>query len=280
MTTLELVYDIKHILKKLSDDSDISDNWLIHKCNEYRAIEIIKDYKEYGEINTSWIQNLGIYETTKVNSSDQQETVSSICFGKVIFPSIIKFKEDLGVWRLSDASNQHTIYPKTEEEIMLKIEANDFSIGKFKFFYKMGMHDYYFYPYITKVTGKMILENPFDAYIYTTTKVLSGNIKVDEEYTVLTGNIVYDGNTYNADNDFTGIVGITTFTGGGTVKHKNNSRKFNIEDQYPADIALCERIIIGILTNDFAYSRQQIEDIRNDAQDQTNLNANVQGNRR
>lgn len=269
MTLIELVYDVRHILKQVQDDSSIPDKFIAQLVAKYRAIEIVMDFEKFGEINPVWIQPLGVYNTTKVNASDKQVNAGTICFGKVTLPPVIKFDNDLGVYRIALSGNQSRIYPLSQDLMMLKIEGNEISNG-FYFYYKI-FNNYFVYPFVSSIFPNLILEDPMDGYLLTTENVITGNIVTDDSYTVGTGNIIYNSTVYNAGDIFTGLSGITTFSGGGTVKYTNNKRRLRMSDEYPIDIAMAGKVILNILTKEFNLQQQQVSDIVNDAADQTKV---------
>jgi len=267
MTLKEGIYDVRHILKALATDTEVKNAHVAQKFHEYRAIEILTEYHVMGEVNPLWIQNYGKTVTTTVTSSDNQETVSSVCLSKVTLPPVIKLPRNRGVYRIANSSNQKSVYEISQQLLWNKIEANDFTVGDFDFYYQEG-NEYFFYPKLSACNPHLILANPLDGYVMTTESVLSGSIIADAVYTITSGTITYNGVNYITSDTFTGVSGVNTFTGGGQVKFFLNKRGMTVEDEYPCDIGMMEKIVLNILTKDFGIEQRQVADYRNDTVNQ------------
>ncbi len=80
--------------------------------------------------------------------------------------------------------------------------------------------------------------------------------------------VVYNGVVQAPGTTFTGIGGIATYQGTGTVKHDVQKRRMTQDDEYPVSVNLASRIVMLLLTRELALEERKVADIVNDAQDQ------------
>ena len=268
MTIEHLVYDIKMIKEKgfITDDSRLNEEFLIGRINNYRSAFIVSLYIQTGFINPVWLQPFGLFEFEEVYSADEPTVISSssICYGKYVLPPVIALPRGLGIWNLTKGSKQELIYEVSMEKLLLMIETNADELNFHTFFFRIG-NAIFTYPNPRKGNANLILENPFDGYIFDSsvqTTIVSGY-----GYTVFNGQVVYDGTTYNIGDTITGTA-TTSYTGPGDLYLTNNKRAFSQTDEYPIDRAMAQEVLLSILTKDFEIEKTQIADMINDSSDQ------------
>lgn len=216
MNVEDIIWDIREIKHKLSDDFDVESLWLLEKINSYRAIRIREEYGLNNIIDPSWLQMTRKITLKKVFTSDDPAiSFGSIMLAKGELPAVISLPDDLGVYRLSGSSGILQLEPCALNTLIMKIEVGEEMHGKYGYYSRIGK-DVYCWPLMSEAAGIIIAENPMD-------------VKVFEN----------------------GVLRDRTFA-----------------DEYPVDINIAQKIIIDILTKDFAIMENSITDIVNDSQSQ------------
>lgn len=268
MTLRELRSDIMLIYErlKLSKDKRLLEKhceFLIHK---YRAAVINDDYKANRQIDPATLQDFGLVEFTKVHSSDDPAVpYGTNYFGKLTIPQVVTLPDDRGVYRVASSSKMCEHYPLMPPMFFAVPEG---SIAALSRYYTRINNAIYIDHYAKEGNVILILDNPMNGFVLLTEWVTSGNIKPGVSYTVQSGQVVYNGSSYNINTSFVGVAGITTFTGTGTLKHTIQKRAMTIDDNYPLSFKMAERVLVTMFYQEFKIEASQITDIRNDSQDQ------------
>lgn len=276
MKAEDLIFDVLHIatMSTVTKDTRLDELYILQKLNQYRAIRIPDQFRKLREINPLWIQSMEIFDITKTNSADDDNLLStSICMGKITLPPVVAIEGNLGLKRVGGSSGQTKWYPIDKDKFYQMYEANDFRLVMFIHYIPLGSA-IYVYPYQSKGVADIIAENPLDVPVKRSEYVLTGSIATGESYTVYVAQVTYNAVVYNVGDTFTGVVGVTAFTGPGKVKYTNMFRTRTILDPYPIDLGMAEMCIMDVLTKDLNIERQQIADIVADSQDQLKILSN------
>jgi|WetSurSiteA1Bulk_404760.scaffolds.fasta_scaffold00092_8 hypothetical protein len=165
MLAEDLVYDVLEIKNALEDDHDIDELWILKKANAYRAIYILRDYQENGQIKSEWIQRLRKQKVTKVNSADDPSIdFTSIDLGKVTIPSLLSLPDDQALIRISGSSGITTFDQISFDNLMLKLTFQEPRMGEFGWCARVG-NDLFLYPLVMEMQAFIIAENPLDIQV-------------------------------------------------------------------------------------------------------------------
>ena len=277
MTIKELVWDMRILLRQLTDDSSVNDAHLIHKLNIYRALYIVEQYNMGYRLEEEWFQRLPLTECTPVNSGDDPNVpYTSINFGKFTLPRVIELPGGVSL-KLRTSSMALEIYWKNMSELMQMIKSKDYRVKIFKFYTRIG-NEFYIYPYTEKIATQAILFNPLDGYQFDTEYGDLANLNAGYEYKVVKGSITQSNpatepptlTVYAKEETFTSNASYT-YSGTGKVKLTDQVLAVNGDYEYPISPDIAQRIIIDILTKDFQIERSQIFDVINDSIDQLKL---------
>lgn len=282
MTIEEIIYDIKLILRATTDDTRISDAHLLRKILNYRSIFITEAYTQTNTMNASWIQRLGNKALTPSGSADNPNiTDGTVKLGKMTLPSVIPIGPEKGIYRISDTQRQKQVYPTTWPQLMHMISYQDNSLRLFRYYVNIG-NEYYVYPVTGEVDVMIVLENPLEGYKFSTELVSLSDLESGTEYYVLSGSVrertitLYPGGessiVHTRNSTFT-AGSASTYSGDGKVRRATQMTEEALNKEFPVDAMMAQRIVLEILTKDFAIERQGISDVINDAQDETKVMA-------
>jgi hypothetical protein len=182
MTISQMIYDIREIVNSVSDDSDISNEWLYHKMNIYREVVLLEKYKEDPHVDPAWLVNVPVIKTKPANPADDPSiTYVSVHISKAIIPEPISLPDDLGL--IVTGSSGIIPYEKQSltllaQKAMIK-EHIDNGMG---YYARVGAANLYLYPLTMEVKLTMIPKNPLEI------QVLENNAyrdrTLDDEYPV------------------------------------------------------------------------------------------------
>lgn len=169
MTIEEIIYDVKEIVNAVTDDSDLSDEWILHKINSYGAVIKQEKYRESGGyIDPSWILRTGLIKTERVKPADDPAiTYSSVDFSKVALHSVISFPDDAGLTILPSSG----IYPlevSSVEMMAMKASQNKPLPPNMGYYARIGTAAY-IWPILAEIIVLSVPENPMDVKIRTST---------------------------------------------------------------------------------------------------------------
>lgn len=277
MTLKELIYDIRILLRQLTDDSSVIDSHLIYKLNVYRALFIHDMNVTFKRLDNEWFQRLPLVSCSEVFSSDDPDVpYSSLSYGKFTLPRMIELQEATSM-RLRSSSMTTDIYYKSFSELNEMIKAKDYRMKIFTYFSRIN-NDFYVYPYKTKISAEVILFNPLDGYEFQTEFWDLSNLTHGSNYTVISGSVqpvivtppaplavvIKKGQTFTANSNY-------TYTGNGKVKLLDQITAVTGDYEYPVGGDIAQRMVIEILTKDFQIERSQVFDVINDSIDQLKL---------
>jgi len=270
ITLQKIVWDIRRVLRSISDDSTIKDLHLIEKINHYRAQLIEKQYNLTMMYNPEWIQSLIDEPITQVNSGDIPGFVgrSDLKFGKLVIPSVL-FNERgrFGIMRINAPGGWNSIHLVDQPILQLMIEIGDWRLDTYLYYMEIG-NALYFYNYFGSISARLILADPREGYVYNTTKVMSGDVLPDVTYVVKGGIVNYSGIFYDPDDTLVGVALHPSYTGQGKLYKYPQKWHVGYTDLYPIDEAMAQEIIWTILNKDYQIERSIAPDDLNDATDE------------
>ncbi len=166
MNVEDIIWDIREIKHRLSDDSDVDSLWLLGKINSYRAIHIREEYGLNNIIDPSWLQMTRKIILTKVLSSDDPSiSYGSIMLAKGTIPAVISLPDDLGVYRLSGSSGILQLEPSALNTLLMRIEIGEEIDGKYGFYARIGQ-TVYCWPLMSEAAAIIIAANPMDVKVF------------------------------------------------------------------------------------------------------------------
>jgi len=276
MKVIDATSDLAIVLKhsKVSKDSRINDKFLLSRFNAYRSKEIRDSYKRNREIDPTVQQDFGAVEVTKIASNDPifGSLASSKEIGKVHIPTPVSLPNDKGIVSIHPESRIATsinhYYGVSYNAFGDKI--NNPSYCNFKW-YSRVQNDIYLHPFASTIRAIFIIDNPMEGYVLQTYRpgkdqlIYQTEYTSGESYTVVSGTITHDGTIYTANQSF--IAQNPDYSGNGVLRFTNQRRKMTLEDEYPISYTMTEVIMMKILQKDFGLEKQEIADIRNNAND-------------
>jgi hypothetical protein len=283
------IWDIEHIRRRLGDESQINIRFLVNLIGQYRAKIITDWHNRYGMVQSDWVQKFYDEASTRVDNGDlnpiDPDTVSNHFYHKVRFPGTLTgMKGNFGIVRIHAANGTDKLYETTRDQIELMIQCGQPLHDQFNWYYKEG-DSVYLFKYSANIGADLILNDPFEGYIWRTENIASGRIKPGERYIAndryqhnlqYTGTpvIMYNGRTYSIDDPFVGVEGVSEYTiliSNVIVGYETKKKMLTIKDPYPLDSGSLQDILWTILTKDLLLEAQAIQDVIGDNADTLNL---------
>jgi len=267
-----IVDDIEIILTQFgkTDDSVLDENWLSYKIDDVRSQLIREQYKVTNVIDQSWLSPLGIVPFYSVNFADDMNIDCCECdISKTVLPQIVSLEagngnQDLGLNILSSCGKKK-YYPYSLS--LWKELPPEHPRNLFNYHWRIGS-DLYVNKKVDQLRIFGILRNPEDGVLITSAPVISGTIATGITYVVKNAQIVYNATVYAVNATFVGIVGITTFTGSGTVYLSSQTAAFNDTDAYPCTGDMARQIVLEICVKEFGIEvKGLMADKKNDSRD-------------
>jgi hypothetical protein len=269
----KVIWDIRHVLKALKDDSRISDYHLMDLIAQGRAGLIVERYRKERTLDPQWSQTFRDETLTQVAAGDIPDYAgfTTYKFGKITYPGIVSGPvPEFGVISFGSTSNWKRFYKTTWDQLKLMIDVNDLSLQSFNYY--IHQEDaFYVFNYFGNVTAVLILNDPLEGYRYRTEYVLSGKIQANESYYVESGTVGYNNVSIVKGGTFIGIEDYPDYLGVAKVTYLNKRKKLTSADPYPMDAPMAREIILSILTKEFQIERQSIMDVINDSADTLEL---------
>jgi len=182
MTISEIIYDIREIINSISDDSNISDQWLYYKMNNYREVVILDKYKQEPHIDPAWLLSVPVIKTIQANPADDPSiTYVSVNISKAIIPEPISLPDDLGM--IVTGSSGIIPYEKQSltllaQKAMIK-EQIDNGMG---YYARTGSRVLYLYPLSMEVKITMIPKDPLEIKVFENNTYRDRTL--DDEYSI------------------------------------------------------------------------------------------------
>jgi len=275
ITKKSIIDDLSIILTKFSetDDSRLDDDYLSYKIDDVRAVLITERYKENKEMDSSWLQDLGLVSFNKVNYADDSSVIGCDCpISKAFIPQVLSLSlgngnQDLGLYNVLSSCGKTGYYPYELSKWRMLTTGTERS----KFHYYSRVNNAL---YVNKVVDKLrilaVLRNPEDGFVKSSLPIASGSIVSGTVYIVKFGQVIYSGTTYQPNDTFTGTSATNFFTSTGLVYLYSEARAFIDTDPYPISADMSRQIVIEILTKEFQIEKQAVIDIINDSKDDAN----------
>jgi hypothetical protein len=260
MTAKEIVHSIKRILSKSvsSNDSRFSDLHILHVFNGYREIFIEDHIGKTREVPEVLYQNFGLVNKAIVGSGDDPNVIGeSVKLGKFEAPPLVAVPFGLN-HKIRSSSRQSIVNKVGLNELMLMVRYNDETLTS-NYFYAKESNSVYWFPSSININFIGILQDPLKGII-----LMTGYVDYVEEgisYTVYDGAITYNGLSYTKGQLFSGVQGVSTFTGIGKLGYTQQKRQFGWNDQYPITGTIAQQAAINVITKDFGVEAGKNIDI-------------------
>ncbi len=272
ITKKSIIDDIVILLTDFnqSDDSRLDDEYISYKIDEVRAQLIREQYKITNIIDNTWLQDLGLVTFHNVNFADDVTISCCECdISKAFIPQIVSLdngsgNQDLGLNVLATCGKKK-YYPYT-----LSI-WKDIPTGHVR-----SLFNYYSRIntalYVNKDVDQLriygVLQNPEDAFIKNSAPIASGSISTGVVYLVKNAQIIYNSIAYAANTTFTGVIGVTTYTGSGTIYLNSQKQAFDDTDAYPVTGDMARAIVFEICAKEFKIEQAGLAiDTKNTSRD-------------
>lgn len=169
MTLEEIIYDLKEIKNALEDDTDLQDDWLLYKINNYRAILIAEQYRLEPVIDPIWLQPIAKFNFTKTDAADDPViSVNSITLGRASLPAVVSLPDNLGLNRLSGSGGIIGFEPTDFDSLVMKAVIGAKPEANYGWYAPLGSFAYV-YPYVMEGKAIIIAADPTSVQIYTGT---------------------------------------------------------------------------------------------------------------
>lgn len=272
MTKKQIIDSIFEIATKFSrtDESRYDEDWLSYKIDSVAAELKIAQYLKTNILDQTWLGDGGLITFHKVNSADDISiSYSDMTVGKAFIPQTISFvnkdgNQDLGIYYLIDPNAKTQYYPRRMS--LWGYTPEDHTNNLFRSYWRINT-SLYIDKYAEKLRLLAFFVNPEDGKLIESTPIASGSIASGTVYVVKFNQVVYNGVVYSANSTFTGVGGVTTFTGTGTVYLNSQVRAYRDTDPYPASAEMIRQIELEILTKEFGIEMKEVADNANDSKD-------------
>ena len=271
-----IVDSLRGLLTKftMSNDSRLDPDYLGYKIDQVRAQLITTEFAATGEVNPTWLSDLGTVNFYKVNMADDPSVTCNCTVSKTTMPQTINLPTpdgpaDLGVFSVKSACGTKAYYYRRM-----------FMWGYAPVCHTSSLFNYYdrinTAMYVNKDVDKLrivaCLLSPSDGFIKNSAPVASGSLVNGTVYKVMFGQIIYNNVVYAANSTFTATA-TATYTGTGTAYLNSQATAFADTDPYPATGDMIRQIELEILTKEFGIEQKATAEQRNDSRDDANKSA-------
>lgn len=273
ITKKRIFDDILNILTRfgMTDDSRFDREWISNKIDQIRAEMIIAEYQENGDIDHTWLTDLGMVTFNAVNFADDPSVnYCSSDISKAFIPNVVSITSkrdsnvDLGIYTLISAcgTKEYTPFPIA----LWKTIPCEHVRSRFSYYQRINTAIY-----VNKNVDKLriiaVLAAPEDGYIIQSAPVLSGSIATGIVYKVKGGTIIYNGIIRLENTTFTGVVSVTAYTGIGKAYLNSQLVALSETQPYPVNNDMARMITLEICTKEFGIESGRITDVLNDSTD-------------
>lgn len=275
MTKKQIQDNIINILTKfqLSDDSRfayISRN-LSYMIDQCRETLIVAQFRTTKVIDRAWLTDLGLVDFHQVNFADDPHVTYCNCdISKTFIPPVISLygaagNIDLGLYSMLSSCGTTEYYP-FPMSVWRRIPSEHIR-SKFNYYDRKNT-ELYVNKKIEQLLITAVLQNPADGYIISSNPIASGNLTAGTVYLVKFNSIVYNGIVYLKNTTFTGVTGVTTYTGAGKVVLNSQYVALDENEPYPCTGDMARLITFEILTKEFGIEEKELTDLENDSADE------------
>lgn len=273
MTLNEITYDLLRLLthNKAGEDSRLNINNLQYKIHQYRAKKIEEIYRYTKEIDPIWIQNMGTMSVSKIKGDeDALIQYGYENYGLINIPTVIRFPNDLGAYRVAGTDMRCQYFPISEHRFFSLIPES--TRANHKYYFRLG-NKLYLTPYIKEANIQLILTNPLDGYILDRSQqlTLTDGVEYMVKGTSGTVTVLTDtGSDVHAIGDtFTATDLTYTAIGDAKVYYNGYKRSLTEYDTYPLDGSFVD-IMLKEIVQEINFELQMMPDNKNNQQDDTN----------
>lgn len=272
ITQKTIIDDIANLLSKFgrTDDSRLNNSWLGHKINQVRAQLIYQRYKDTEILDQAWFSDLGLVAFEPVNFADDPSVTFCNCdISKAYIPQVLTLptksaNQDLGLNTVISSCGKTMFYNRPLGE--WRRFPKEHIYNKFSFYSRINTA-MYVNRKVTSLRIIAILFNPEDGFYKNSMAVGTGSIASGTVYIVKDGQIIYNSLVYEDGETFTGVSGVTTFTGDGAVYLNSQAVAYTETYPYPVSADMARDIVNEICVKEFGIEKSQIADVRNDSKD-------------
>lgn len=251
-----------------TDDSRLDPEWWSMAIDLARQEAIIADYQENGLVRQEWLTELGLQTFQEVNFTDDPNVSFCNCnIAKCTVPNVVSFTQDgqadIGFYSVMSACGKHEYFPYPLN--LWRIIPSENIRSKFHYYWRINTVMYINKPKTEKLRMLAVLAYPEDGYIINSTAqtiIAAGTV-----YIVKFGYVIYNGTKYEENTTFTGIGGVTTFSGAGTVYLQSQLVNISKTMAYPVSGDMARKIVLDILVKEFGIEERQIVDVTNNSVD-------------
>lgn len=269
-TKKNIVDSLRGILTKfgVTDESRLDPDYLGYKIDQVGAQLKTAEFMQTGEVNPTWLTDLGTVTFYKVNAADDPSVTCNCTVSKTTIPQTINLPTpdgpaDLGVFSVKSACGTKSYYYR--RMFMWGYAPSCHTSSLFNYYDRINTA-----MYVNKDVDKLrivaCLLSPSDGFIKNSAPVASGSLVNGTVYKVMFGQIIYNNAVYAQGSTFT--AGATaTYTGTGTAYLNSQATAYSDTDPYPATGDMIRQIELEILTKEFGIEMKMPTDQRNDSRD-------------
>lgn len=293
MTPREIIYDVRHILNRLGNESSLPDLWILEKINKYREIQLM-NYKfannyypeqsyQYFPAVLGNLVSFNNYEALDPRQSHENALM------KYWIPDFIDIS---GVWTESGLGR---LNKTCRDLIMLRIQLDtDYSVNDYFYWIEDNFLMLYnkFGNYRETINIRLIAGNPLQVDVVRNWRVKSGQLKSGDQLSIFGNNypnkVEYDGVQVNEQDGITvpaSYNGINNIRKAGQQNYVSIAGSYltyddihvqrGLDDHYPETRSIIQSAIIEFITRDMNIEYKMIEEaVVNGRDDLKVLNTN------
>lgn len=166
MKVEEFVYDVLTIAGQLSNDADISEDWVIDKMNKYRDLLLRQKFTMTRTLDPVNIQIMPLVEMSETNpTNDPSIILPATKMGTATIPVMIDLDDNYGLKYIGSASGKLSYTKIDQTALMLKLDIDEKMFLNMGYFYKHG-NQLFIYPYNDKVKIIGVFYNPMEIPVF------------------------------------------------------------------------------------------------------------------
>tara|TARA_R110000803_G_scaffold36811_11_gene79179 strand:+ start:3950 stop:4825 length:876 start_codon:yes stop_codon:yes gene_type:complete len=268
----------------LVEESVLTKGLTAHIINQKRARVINEQYNRHGQINWQWVQDMGVYDTTRVDFTNDLDSADVLASGskcevaRLEIPNVVAIEsdrhriQDLGIVMIKGTVGQR--YDRTTRDKFLTWMNTGDPRSRDSVYWREG-NAIFIYPWKAQVNAQLILEDPREGFIIQNGNVKPAGLVPGVTYEVHSGYIDYlVGVTLTRYQKGTTFVATTTggvsWVGLGEVRMQDRKRTYRMSDNYPIDGSIWHHIKEMII-KDLQQGKGFIGDAVHDGADEESL---------
>lgn len=162
MKVEEIIYDVLTVAGQLSNDADLTEDYVIDKMNKYRDLLLRQKFSITRNLDPINIQIMPMIEFEESDPTyDPTSFNPEIVLGHAIIPTIINLDNDYGL-KYIGSSDGRTSFTKIDPmALMMKIDIKEPMFYKMGYFYING-NQLFVYPYVSEGKIIAVFYNPME----------------------------------------------------------------------------------------------------------------------